>query len=126
MATSVEPACLAANNELSSTMGLERDYHDIPGSYVQDGAHYRAGFRLNMFCMSLSDACNRDAFKSDEATYLGRFKLTQAQRNAVLNREWLELLRLGGNIFYTVKLAMLEAIRLHLPSPALGGKRNCI
>ena len=40
-----------------------RDYDSIPGTYVFDGTHSRKGYALNMFCMSLNEAANRDAFR---------------------------------------------------------------
>lgn len=86
------------------------DYHDIPGTYVFDAEQSRKGYHLNMFCMSLRHAANREAFKADEAAYLDRFPMTEAQRQAVLKREWNEMLRLGGNIYYTSKLAATDGI----------------
>lgn len=83
-------------------------YKDIPGTYVMDGAHYRKGYALNRFCQSLLDAGNREAFKADEAAYLDRFDLTAEQRQALLDRDWLGMLQLGGSIFYTLKLAILD------------------
>ena len=44
-----------------------RDYDDIPGTFVFDGRRSRAGYALNMFCMSLSDPRNRELFRADEA-----------------------------------------------------------
>lgn len=87
---------------------MTREYDDIPGTYVMDGRHCRKGYHLNMFCMSLNQAENRDEFRADEAAYLKKFKLTPEQRQAVLDRDWLELLRLGGNIYYTFKLAIFD------------------
>ena len=89
-------------------MRAPRDYDDIPGTYVQDGEHTRKGYRLNKFCMSLNTAENREAFKADEAAYLEQFSLTDEQRQAVLDRDWLGMLRLGGNIYYTFKLAIFD------------------
>ncbi len=85
-----------------------RDYDDIPGTYVFDAHHARKGYALNMFCKSLDDAGNRDAFAADEAAYLDGFALTREQRTAVLDREWLRMLKLGGNIYYTFKLAIFD------------------
>jgi protocatechuate 4,5-dioxygenase, alpha chain len=87
-----------------------RDYDDIPGTYVFDGRRSRAGYALNMFCMSLNDAANRDAFRADEASYLDRYPLTPEQREAVLERQWVRLLELGGNIYYTFKLAAFDGM----------------
>lgn len=83
-------------------------YKDVPGTYVMDGTHYRKGYALNRFCQSLLDEENREAFKADEAAYLDRFKVTEEQKQAVLDRDWLRMLQLGGNIFYTLKLAILD------------------
>jgi protocatechuate 4,5-dioxygenase alpha chain len=86
------------------------DYDDIPGTFVFDGHHSRMGYALNMFCMSLNSAENRDAFRDDEAGYLDRFALSADQREAVLERQWLRLLELGGNIYYTYKLAACDGL----------------
>ena len=86
------------------------DYHDIPGTFVFDGTHSRKGYRLNMFCMSLNHEANRDNFRADEAAYLERFELTPEQIAAVLQREWIRMLELGGNIYYTFKLAACDGM----------------
>lgn len=90
------------------TAKQEPAYKDIPGTYVMDGEHYRKGYALNRFCQSLLDADNREAFKADESAYLDRYTLTPEQKQAVLTRDWLGMLQLGGNIFYTLKLAILD------------------
>ncbi len=61
-----------------------------------------------MFCMSLNDAANRELFAQDESAYLEGRGLTPSQKRAVLDRDYLELLRLGGNIYYTFKIAILD------------------
>ena len=43
----------------------EKDYDDIPGTYVFDAERSREGYHLNMFCMSLMKAENRKAFKDE-------------------------------------------------------------
>ena len=87
-----------------------REYDDIPGTFVFDGRRSREGYWLNMFCMSLSDEANREAFRADEQGYLDRFALTPEQREAVLTRDWLRMLELGGNIYYTFKLAACDGL----------------
>ena len=87
---------------------MAREYDDIPGTYVMDSRHCRAGYQLNMFCMSLNEANNRAAFKADEVEYVNRYPITDAQKMAVLDRDYLELLRLGGNIYYTFKIAAFD------------------
>src|SRR5687767_15686024 len=67
----------------------EKDYDDIPGTYVFDADRSRRGYHLNMFCMSLMKVENRKAFKENEPKYLDeRFpQLTPEQREAILKRQ---------------------------------------
>lgn len=97
------------------------DIRDIPGTYVFDKEHSRKGYHLNMFCMSLNEETNRDAFRCDEKAYLERYPMTDAQRQAVLDRQWLEMLRLGGNIYYTFKLAAFDRISMQAVGGAMCG-----
>ncbi|CCQ74521.1 protocatechuate 4,5-dioxygenase subunit alpha [Magnetospira sp. QH-2] len=89
---------------------MSADYHDIPGTFVFDAEQSRKGYHLNMFCMSLRQESNRAAFRADEAGYLDQFPMTEAQREAILTRDWNGMLSLGGNIYYTAKLAMTDGI----------------
>jgi protocatechuate 4,5-dioxygenase, alpha chain len=91
-------------------MSEPRDYDDIPGTYVYDASRGRIGYSLNMFCMSLNKAENRKSFKENEAAYLERFPLTGEQRQAVLKRDWLGMLKVGGNIYYTIKIAFCDGL----------------
>ena len=88
----------------------EKDYDDIPGTYVFDADRSRRGYHLNMFCMSLMKAENRKAFKDNEAKYLDeRFpQLTSEQREAILKRQYNRMLELGGNIYFTAKLGATD------------------
>ena len=98
-----------------------RDYDDIPGTYIFDGEQCRKGYTLNMFCMSLNSLANRQAFGADEGVYLDRFDLTPDQRQAVLERDWLALLRLGGNIYYTFKLAIFDGLTMQQVGASMSG-----
>ena len=91
-------------------MSNTRDYDDIPGTYVYDSRRSREGYALNMFCMSLNKAENRARFKADESAYLGGFALTPEQRRSVLERDWLGMLKVGGNIYYTIKIAFCDGL----------------
>ena len=88
----------------------QRDYESIPGTYVYDARRGRLGYALNMFCMSLNVAENRRKFKEDAAAYLDGYTLTAEQRRAVLKRDWLGMLKLGGNIYYTIKIAFCDGL----------------
>ena len=49
-------------------------------------------------------------FRADEAKYLDQFPMTPEQRQAILDRQWNEMLRLGGNIYYTSKLGACDGL----------------
>jgi protocatechuate 4,5-dioxygenase alpha chain len=91
-------------------MQTEHDYDDIPGTFVFDADRSRKGYGINMFCMSLLKAPNREAFKASEAAYLDKFKLTPEQREAILKRQWNRMLELGGNIYFTAKLGATDGL----------------
>ncbi|MCY4516231.1 MAG: protocatechuate 4,5-dioxygenase subunit alpha [Acidimicrobiaceae bacterium] len=102
-------------------MAAVRDYDDIPGTYVFDGRRSQQGYHLNMFCMSLNIEANRERFGADEHTYLDGFDLTLSQRQAVLERDWLGMLRLGGNIYYTFKLAIFDGLSMQDVGGSMSG-----
>jgi protocatechuate 4,5-dioxygenase, alpha chain len=91
-------------------MSQAPDYEDIPGTYVYDSQRGREGYALNMFCMSLNKPENRKSFKENEALYLQGFSMTEEQRRAVLARDWLGMLKVGGNIYYTIKIAFCDGL----------------
>jgi protocatechuate 4,5-dioxygenase alpha chain len=91
-------------------MAVEHDYDDIPGTTVFDAQRSRKGYHLNMFCMSLMKAENREAFKADPEGYLEQFPMAAEQHQAVLDRDWNEMIYLGGNIYFTSKLAACDGL----------------
>jgi protocatechuate 4,5-dioxygenase alpha chain len=95
---------------MASTKTDEKVYDDIPGTFVFDADRSRTGYHLNMFCMSLMKAENREAFKANEEKYLDeRFpQLTREQREAVLKRDYNGMLKVGGNIYFTAKLGATD------------------
>ena len=101
----------------------EKDYDDIPGTYVFDADRSRRGYHLNMFCMSLMKAENRKAFKDNEAKYLDeKFpQLTPEQREAILKRQYNRLLELGGNIYFTAKLAATDGLSFQQIAAKMSG-----
>lgn len=77
----------------------------IPGTYVFDHTRARLGYELNRMAYSLTDAANREAFRRDEEGYLARYKLNEAQKEAIRRRDWLALTKEhGGNIYYIYKI----------------------
>ena len=88
--------------------GYSEAFKDIPGTVVFDATQSRLGYHLNMFCMSLMKADNRAAFKADEAGYVAKFGLSDAQRDAVLARDYNRMIALGGNIYFLAKIGATD------------------
>jgi protocatechuate 4,5-dioxygenase alpha subunit len=87
-----------------------RDYDTIPGTLVFDGRRARQGYPLNAMCMSLNEESNREAFRADPEQYMARYGLSEEQRQSVRDRDWLRMLELGGNIYFTLKIASLDRL----------------
>lgn len=85
-------------------MSLSKPYADIPGTTIFDTDQARLGYHLNMFCMSLMKADNRERFKANNRAYLDEWPMSEAQKNAVLARDYNGMIALGGNIYYLAKL----------------------
>ena len=83
----------------------QHEYDKLPGTYVFDGRMAAMGYPLNKMCMAFNDEPNRQEFLRDEDAYCNKFGLTAEQRTAVKARDWLNMLRLGGNVYYLAKLA---------------------
>ena len=81
---------------------------DRTDTYIFDGNTSRRGYRMNKMFMSLRGAAARERFLADEAAYCDEFGLSEAQKQAVLARDWQAMLDLGGSIFYVYKLAMMD------------------
>lgn len=84
----------------------------IPDTPLFDRARSLAGFPLNKAMMGLGDPANRAAFKADESAYLDRYGLTAEQKSAVMRRDWREMVRLGGNLFFILKISAVDPIRI--------------
>jgi len=88
----------------------QKPYDDIPGTFVFDADRSREGYWLNQFCISLRQEKNRQAFRDDPEAHMSRFAMSEDQKQAVRDRDWNRLLELGGNIYYTSKLAAFDGI----------------
>ncbi|MBX3590849.1 MAG: protocatechuate 4,5-dioxygenase subunit alpha [Burkholderiaceae bacterium] len=77
----------------------------IPGTTVFDGEQARKGYALNKMCFSFNDAANRAEFLRDEDAYCTKYGLTPQQREAIRNRNVLQLIEAGGNVYYLAKFA---------------------
>ena len=78
---------------------------DIPGTTIFDGAQARKGYALNKMCFSFNSAENRAEFQRDEDAYCAKYGLNAEQRAAIRNRNVLQLIAAGGNVYYLAKFA---------------------
>ena len=85
-------------------------FDDIPGTRVFTARRAKQGYHLNQFCMSLMKAENRARFKADEWAYLDEWPMIEAQKRAVLDRDYNALLELGGNIYFLAKIFATDGL----------------
>lgn len=93
---------------MSESKSKANEYDDIPGTIVFDAQRARRGYHLNQFLYSLMKAENRKEFLADQRAYLQKFPMTDAQRDAVVARDWNTLLDLGGVSYALAKLAFTD------------------
>jgi len=80
----------------------------IPDTPLFDRQGSIDGYKLNKMAMALGQEANRAAFRADESAYLDRFGLSTAEKSAVMARDWHEMVRLGGNLFFILKIAAID------------------
>ena len=78
---------------------------DIPGTTIFDGREAMKGYNLNKMCFSFNKKENREAFLADEDAYCAKYDLNEQQRDAIRQRNVLDLIAAGGNIYYLAKFA---------------------
>lgn len=83
---------------------------DIPGTRVFTAKRARKGYWINQFCMSLMKPENRERWLADQPAYLADWKMTDEQKEAILDRDYNRLLDLGGNIYYLAKLFSTDGL----------------
>lgn len=84
----------------------KHNYDDIPGTYVFDGKTAHSAYGMNKLLFSFNRAENRKAFDEDPEAYCDKFGVTPEQKEALVKRDFLQMLRLGANIYYAAKLAV--------------------
>ena len=89
-------------------MALGKEFKEIPGTIVFDADQSRKGYWLNQFCMSLMKAENRARFKANERAYLDEWKMTEEQKQAVLDRDLNRMMALGGNIYFLSRIGATD------------------
>ena len=86
------------------------ELEDIPGTRVFTASRARKGYWLNQFCMTLMKADNRERFRAGERAYLDEWPMTEAQKLAVLARDYNAAIDEGGNIYFLAKVFFTDEI----------------
>mgnify|MGYP003336203138 FL=1 len=86
-------------------MKVDQLHHVIPGTTIFDSGQARKGYALNKMCFSFNSADNRAEFKRDEDAYCRKYNLNAEQREAIRQRNVLQLIAAGGNVYYLAKFA---------------------
>ena len=84
-------------------MSLDKTYKLVPGTTIFDTEQSAKGYHLNQFCMSLMNPANRERYLADERAYLDAWPLTDAQKQALLDRDLNAAIAEGGNIYFLAK-----------------------
>ena len=102
-------------------MALDKPYEDIPGTTVFDSDMARAGYHVNQFCMTLMKKENRRRFRADERAYVDEWLMTEEQKQAVLDRDYNKLLKLGANVYYFSKLFFTDKMSFQKAASLMTG-----
>ena len=86
------------------------ELEDIPGTRVYTAKRARQGYWMNQFAMSLMNAENRERWKADEKAYLADWPMTEKQRQSILDRDYNQMLDLGGNIYFLAKVFSTDGL----------------
>ena len=96
------------------------EHNQIPGTPIFDGVAAQKGYALNKMCFSFNSAEERAEFLRDEDAFCRRFDLTPEQRKAVKDRNVLQMIEAGGNVYYLAKLAGIFGLNV----PDLGAQQT--
>ena len=94
----------------------------LQGTYLFDGARAGKNYALNKMCMSLTSPENRAAFAANEQAYCRKFALDDETARLVMSRDWIGMIRSGGNIYYVYKLAAID----HVSMQHVGAQQNAM
>jgi len=87
-----------------------KQFEDIPGTTIFTIQRAQEGFFLNQFCMSLRKEENRKKFLANEAEFLKDWNLSKEQIQAVLDRNFQQMLDLGGNVYFLSKIFATDGL----------------
>ncbi|MEJ5219477.1 extradiol ring-cleavage dioxygenase [Cognatishimia sp. D5M38] len=80
----------------------------IPETPLFDREGSLRGYKMNKMAMALGTQEGRDAFLADEEAFIDKFGLDAESKKAVMDRDWQEMIRLGGNLFYVLKITAVD------------------
>lgn len=100
---------------------IKHDYDDIPGTYVFNGETAHAAYGLNKLLFSFNHDANRQQYAKDPAGYATSFGVSDDQRQALLDENFLELIRMGANIYFLAKLAVPKGFSMQDTGAAFQG-----
>jgi protocatechuate 4,5-dioxygenase alpha chain len=84
----------------------KHDYEDIPGTYVFDGKYAHGSYPLNKMLFSFNTEECRDEFERDPSAYCDKFGVAGKYKDAVINKDFLGMLKMGANIYFMAKMAI--------------------
>ncbi|MCX6499424.1 MAG: protocatechuate 4,5-dioxygenase subunit alpha [Arthrobacter sp.] len=96
-------------------------FDQIPGTYVFDGRRSRMGYPLNKMSAALNNPADREAFQSDPEAFMERYGLSDEQREAVRTRDWLSMIKHGGNIYFAYKIGVMDGLTVQQVLAAMTG-----
>jgi protocatechuate 4,5-dioxygenase alpha chain len=85
---------------------------EIPGTVVFDSRQSRMGLPLNNLAIALNKKADRESFVADPEAFMERFGLSEAQKVAVRERDFLRMIELGGNIYFIYKIGMVDGLKV--------------
>ncbi len=89
------------------------DHHTpIEGTTLFDGEMAMIGYALNKMCYSFNSAEAREQYLADPEAYFEKFGLNEAQKQACRNKNVLEMIAAGGNIYYLAKFAGIYKLNM--------------
>lgn len=102
-------------------MALDKPYADIPGTTVFDSTQARRGYHMNQFFMTLMKPENRARFLANERVVLDEWPMTEGQKQAVLDRDYNQVIALGGNVYFFSKLFFTDEMSFEQGAANMSG-----
>lgn len=112
---------MSEDDDISKMIAYDKEVaRSLEGTYLFDGMRSNKNYQLNKMCMSLTKPENRAEFAADEKAYCDKFGVNSETTELVLARDWIGMIRSGGNIYYVFKLAAID----HVSMQHVGAQQN--